>query len=124
VFKLCKLVTINPVGEKKQLSNANKQKNLMDKTHKLIVKKLKFNINHNINRRKSQPSSNLIIYNRITHVKNLNNWHLYSTIKKLFCKVFFFAYSHNLVRVHRECDYPHLNHNSLVLPKKKWSPRV
>ncbi len=31
---------------------------------------------------------------------------------------FFFPYNHNLVRVYMECDYSHLNHNSLVSQKK------
>jgi hypothetical protein len=36
---------------------------------------------------------------------------------------FFLAYSHNLIRVHMECDYTHLNHNSLM-SQQKWSPKV
>jgi hypothetical protein len=28
------------------------------------------------------------------------------------------AYSHNLIQVYMECDYTHLNHNSLVSQKK------
>ncbi len=63
MFKLCKLTTMNLVKEKtKQLINVHKQKicelvkkiksfnfkNLVDKIHKLIVKKLKLNVNHRI----------------------------------------------------------------------------
>jgi hypothetical protein len=31
---------------------------------------------------------------------------------------FFFAYSHNLVKVYMQCDYTYLNQNSLVSQKK------
>jgi len=60
---------------------------------------------------------------RITYVKNLNNWQLYSSIKELFCK-FFFPYTHNLVRVYTECDYTWLNHNLLVSQKKMVTKAV
>jgi hypothetical protein len=42
----------------------------------------------------------------------------YSNIKGLFCKVFFFPYSHNLVTIYMECDYTCLNHNLLVSQKE------
>ncbi len=48
---------------KKCVNLSENQINLIDKTNKLIVKELKFHINHNINRQKSEPSSSLIIYN-------------------------------------------------------------
>jgi hypothetical protein len=60
---------------------------------------------------------------KITHVRNLNNWHLYSSIKELCCKVFF-PYNHNLVRVYMECDNTCLNHNSLVSKKKMVTKAV
>jgi hypothetical protein len=58
---------------------------------------------------------------RITHIRNLINWHFYSNLKGCFESFFFFgcAYSHNLVRVYMKCDYTHLNRNLLVSQKKK-----
>jgi hypothetical protein len=36
----------------------------------------------------------------------------------MFCKIFFGAYNHSLVRVYMKCDYTHLNHNLLVSQKE------
>jgi hypothetical protein len=35
-----------------------------------------------------------------------------------------FPYSHNLVKVYMECDYTHLNHNSLLSQKELVNKRV
>ncbi len=56
---------------------------------------------------------------KITHVKILNNWwHIYSSVRRLFCKVFL-VYSPSFIRVCMECGYTNLNHNLLVSTKKK-----
>jgi hypothetical protein len=48
----------------KKILNFN-LKNLVDKIHKLIIKKLKLNVNHHIKTgKKSQPSSSLIMHNK------------------------------------------------------------
>ncbi len=40
-------------------------------------------------------------------------------LKNYFVRfVFLLAYNHNLVKVYMECDYTHLNHNSIVSQKK------
>jgi len=40
------------------------KKNLVDKIHKLIIKKFKFNVDCHIKMQKSQPSSSLIMHSR------------------------------------------------------------
>ncbi len=103
-----------------QENKKSQLKNLVDKIHKLIVKELKLIVNCQI---KTNKNCNLfqvflcIIKLRIINVGNLNNWHLYFSIKRLFYKILFFAYSHYLVRVYMECDCTHLNHHLLVSQK-------
>jgi hypothetical protein len=66
-------------------------KNLIEKIQKLILKELKLNVNRHIKTLKNHNFQALsLVELRITHVKKLNNRHLYSSIEGLFCKVFFF----------------------------------
>jgi hypothetical protein len=79
------------------------KKNLVDKIHK----KFKFNVNHSIVCKLLKEKD-----------KNLSNLHLYFSIKGPIFAKFFFADSPNFARVCLECDYTHLNHNSLMSQKK------
>jgi hypothetical protein len=65
-------------------------KNIVNKIQKLILNKLKLNVNQHIKTLRDHNFQALsLVELRITHVKKLNNWHLYSSIEGLFCKGYF-----------------------------------